>query len=362
MGRRNSRVELDPERAPLITMAFEEYAANKWSLKSLAEHLADIGLATPVRPKLPAKPINKKMLHDILTNPYYKGIVLYNDVEYQGKHEAIINEATWDKVQKILNSHVNGERTRVHVHYLKSTVYCGKCGARLIIHNAKSRTGDRYPYFVCSAKHNKRNDCTQRSLLIDDVADKIAELYQRISFTTEFKDNLKQWVNNQVDNIADDSKSELERYKIQQEKLEREQRKLLQAHYADAIPLDLLKEEQDRIVKSLKKIASVMESYQVEYAETSRNFNYIFELLDDCGFAYGLADDSQRRCFNQALFDKIKVYEDLTIEVDYTEPFEILLEPGLLDLKHEFEKGVEANKNGQSETDAHLYFFYLLLS
>lgn len=31
MGRRNSRVELDPERAPLIVLAFKEYAANKWS-------------------------------------------------------------------------------------------------------------------------------------------------------------------------------------------------------------------------------------------------------------------------------------------------------------------------------------------
>ena len=353
MGRRSSRVELDPERAPLIELAFKEYASNKWSLSSLAEHLADIGLATPTRPKLPSKPVNKKMLHDILTNPYYKGIILYNDIEYQGKHETIVDEATWDKVQVILRSHVVGERTRIHEHYLKSTVYCGKCGARLIIHNAKSRTGNRYPYFVCSAKHNKRNDCMQRSLLIDEVADKIIELYERINFTPEFKNLLQQWVNSQIDNRAAESKGELERFKLQQDKLEREQRKLLQAHYADAIPLHLLKEEQDRIGKSLKKIVSTIESYQVEYAETSKNLNYVFELLDDCGFAYKLADDFQRRYFNQALFDKIRVYEDLTIEVDYTESFETILNPAVFELKREFEENILNSKDGQSVLDAH---------
>ena len=181
-GRRDSRVEIDKERAPLIELAFKEYATGNWSVRSLAEHLADLGLATPTTPKLPSRLIDKKMLHNILNNPYYKGIVTYNSVQYPGNHVAIIDEKTWDKVQEILRSHVNGERLRVHDHYLKSTVYCGKCGARLIIHNAKSRSGNRYPYFVCAAKHGKRSDCNQKAVLIDEVALKIEEFYERHSF------------------------------------------------------------------------------------------------------------------------------------------------------------------------------------
>ncbi|MDR1209324.1 MAG: zinc ribbon domain-containing protein, partial [Clostridiales bacterium] len=142
--------------------------------------------------------------------------------------------------QEILKSHVNGERTRVHEHYLKSTVYCGKCGARLIICNAKSRSGDRYPYFVCSARHNKRNDCDQRSLLIDKVADKIEEFYQRINFTPEFRALAQNWVTERIGKLEDEAQTELGRLKQQKDKLEREQRKLLQAHYAGAIPLRLL--------------------------------------------------------------------------------------------------------------------------
>jgi hypothetical protein len=126
-------------------LAFKEYATGNWTLSSLSAHLADLGLTMPSRRKLPAKPIDKKILHTILINPYYKGIVTYNGVQYPSKHEPVIDEKTWDKVQEILHSHLNGERTRIHEHYLKSTVYCGKCGARLIIHKAKSRSGNKYP-------------------------------------------------------------------------------------------------------------------------------------------------------------------------------------------------------------------------
>ena len=319
-----------------------------------------MGLATPVTPKLPSKPINKKMLHDIFNNPYYKGIILYNGAEYQGKHETIVSEALWDKVQEIMRSHVNGERTRIHQHYLKSTVYCGKCGARMIIHNAKSRSGDRYPYFVCSAKHNKRNDCIQRSLLIDEIADKIVEFYDQINFTPEFRALVQDWVNGQIEKLADESKAELDRLKMQKDKLEREQRKLLQAHYADAVPLDLLKEEQERIGRALKNINSTMEAYQAEYVDIAKNFNDVFELLDDCGRAYKKADDFQKRCFNQAIFEKIRVNEDLTIEVEYAEPFDTILDPRVFVLKSEFEKQIRGKCDGQPTEVARLSFSKLI--
>ena len=352
MGRRNSRVELDAERAPLVALAFKEYATGRWSLNSLSEHLSDLGLATSATPKLPAKPMGKRMLHVILNNPYYKGVVTYNGAQYPGKHEPIVDESLWDKVQEILRSHVNGERERIHSHYLKSTVYCGSCGARLVIHNAKSRSGDRYPYFVCSARHNKRNDCRQRSLLIDEVAAKIEELYERISFTPEFRVLIEQWITTQIDNLSEESKDELERLRLQKDKLEREQRKLLQAHYADAVPLDLLKEEQTRIGNALKNITNQMSAHQEEYTEATNLLRAAFELLTDCGKAYKLADDFARRCFNQALFEKIMVFDDLTISAEYAEPFDEILVPSVFSLKSEVEKCTKAKSDGQSDSDA----------
>ena len=127
--------------------------------------------------------------------------------------------------------------------------------------------------------------------------------------------------------------SELERLKAQKDKLEREQKKLLQAHYADAIPLHLLKEEQERISKSLNKIVGQMAAYTDEYSQTIVNLDDALTLLEDCGKAYRLASDSERRCFNQALFKKLLVTDDLTVDAEYAEPFDALLNPEIFKKK-----------------------------
>lgn len=44
-----------------------------------------------------------------------------------------------------LESHRTGEKQREHPHYLKSTLFCGNCGSRLIITKAKNRYGAIYP-------------------------------------------------------------------------------------------------------------------------------------------------------------------------------------------------------------------------
>jgi hypothetical protein len=115
----------------------------------------------------------------------------------------------------------------------------------------------------------------------------------------------------------------------------------------------LLKGEQERIGKSLKSITGTLDTYQAEYTEIAKNFNSVFELLDDCGKAYRLANDFERRCFNQALFEKIRVYENLAIEIDYAEPFDKLLNPAVFELKREFEKISRGKSNGQPKPAAH---------
>lgn len=61
------------------------------------------------------------------------------------------------------------DATQVHEHYLKGTVFCGQCGSRLLVCHARSGRGRIYPYFVCSARHAGRGDCTRQAMLIERV-------------------------------------------------------------------------------------------------------------------------------------------------------------------------------------------------
>ncbi len=68
-GREVRTVEVDAERAPLITWAFEQYAKGETSVTSLLRDLTARGLATVATPKRPSKPLGKNTLSKLLTNP-----------------------------------------------------------------------------------------------------------------------------------------------------------------------------------------------------------------------------------------------------------------------------------------------------
>lgn len=114
---------------------------------------------------------------------------------------------------------------------------------------------------------------------------------------------------------------------MEKDKLERKQRKLLQAHYEDAIPLSLLKEEQREISKTLTNINERMKAYNIELDDAKENLRYVFELLDDCGKVYKFADDQEKRLLNQALFKKILVYDDLSLSAEFNTPFDTVISP-----------------------------------
>lgn len=147
-GREERTVITDPERAPLITLAFEEYATGNWTVADLADHLAACGLNTRSTPKISSQPVTLKTLHKVLVNPYYKGVVKYKGVEYPGSHEALVDTETWDKVQAILASRINGTRNLKHPHFLKGSIFCAYCGERMMVSNEKKK-GWHYISIFC---------------------------------------------------------------------------------------------------------------------------------------------------------------------------------------------------------------------
>lgn len=325
LGREESTVIIDEERAPLIKMAFEYFATGDWIVNDLAEHLARLGLTTLATPRIPSKPMCKKVLTAILHSPYYKGLVYFQGVLYKGKHTPIVDEKTWQKVQDVLASHVNGERTRKHPHFLKSTVYCGHCGSRMIIQQVRNHSGNLYPYFTCAGRQGKRTGCHMKAVLIDEVEYQIEKLYEKMSMSHQFREIFETQLSKQIEEVTESFKAELTKLNLLKEKLERKSKKLLEAHYADAIPLELLKSEQDKISKELLDINDQIEARNSNYGILTDDLKQALDMIEDCGTIYKDAPDKIKRAFNQAIFEKINVYDD-HISPEFNEPFDILLD------------------------------------
>ena len=305
-GREVRTVALDEERAPLVRLAFTEYATGNWTVRQLAEHLNNRGLTIPPTPRRPAKPITATRLHEILRHPYYKGIVTFQGVEYAGKHEPLVDSQTWQTVQTILASRRYGERQRIHNHFLKSTVVCGQCGARLSVQNAKNSKGTIYPYFVC-ARRCRLHDCAFTAVLIDVVEERIVELYRAIELSAADRTQIEHYLHDELAQIEGDKAKAVRSLTTRRTNIEDRRRRLLHAHYEGAVPLDLLKEEQAKLSTELSQIERQLAAYQADAAEVRQHLTQALDLLEDCHRLYTAAPAHLKKLLNQVFFDRVLV-------------------------------------------------------
>lgn len=92
-------IEVDEERAPLVSKAFELYATGNYSYEILAKKLADLGLTTDTQHP---KPMYKNYLDtQILNNPFYYGEMRYKGKLYKHGYECLIPKWLYDKCQQV---------------------------------------------------------------------------------------------------------------------------------------------------------------------------------------------------------------------------------------------------------------------
>ncbi len=104
-----------------------------------------------------------------------------------------------------------------------------------------------------------------------------------------------------------------------------ERKKLLDAHYADAIPLDLLKSEQTRIATEVAAIEGRLVAVEGDFKTAETNMHRALTRVGDCEAAYREASGAMRRQFNLAFFKRLLIDDDCNVAAELAAPFDVIL-------------------------------------
>ena len=132
------------------------------------------------------KPWDASTVLRTLENDLYIGKVYHKGNVYEGKHDAILDEATWEKAQT-LRSERAVRRTAQAVtttsnYLLTGRVTCGACAGPYVGNSANGKRGT-FRYYSCSNRKNQRggktcsNDNVQADALEAMVIDQIIATY-----------------------------------------------------------------------------------------------------------------------------------------------------------------------------------------
>jgi len=135
---------IDENMAPLVKKMFDLYATNDYSIDRLVEEIKKMGLKSSKGNK-----VHKSRIHSLLTDPFYIGKITWNGVEYEGKHEPLIDKEIFEKVGRILKSKSTPYYTK-HEYLFRSLFKCSDCGGLITWEQHKG-----FIYGHC----NRRSNC-----------------------------------------------------------------------------------------------------------------------------------------------------------------------------------------------------------
>uniref|UniRef100_UPI000685A9D7 recombinase family protein n=1 Tax=Nocardia concava TaxID=257281 RepID=UPI000685A9D7 len=306
-GRQVNTIKIDEERAPLVVQAWELYATGDHGLDDLEAAMADLGLTSPPTSQYPSgRPVSASTLHNMLRDPYYIGYVTWKGQIYPGRHEPLISHDLYERAQDILRHRsANGNRDRVHNHYLKGALLCTRCRdagytSRFVFNQTTSRTGNKYPYFTC--RRSKEGLCDLPSLPVELVEDAIVEHYHTLQLPTAFAAETRKLLEEVVadeHNITRDTHARLNR---QLKDLDKKENRLIDLLTDGSMP-------QAKIRMKLIELKNERQRLQAGLVNTSETLaigvgvlKHALDLITDPYVLYRDASPEVRRLLNETFF------------------------------------------------------------
>ena len=180
------RLVPDPVKAPVVQRIFDLYARKRLGTIAIARQLREEEAPAPAagwgHPAVPW----------IIGNPTYIGKIRWRDRLFDGIHEPLIDELTFQRAQAILRERgedLSRRRGNASDFLLSGVVRCGSCGKAFVGMSARGN-GGRYEYYACSGrqKHGPkacRNDRLPRHKLEHAVFQQLAALYRDSKLVAE---------------------------------------------------------------------------------------------------------------------------------------------------------------------------------
>jgi site-specific DNA recombinase len=331
--RRVRTVIIDPVRGPLIRMAFELYATGEYTLADLTNELYERGLRMPRNAKYPERGISANRLAVVIRDDYYCGWITYEDEKYKGRHEPLISEDLFDRVQDIANSRTQAqELRRIHHHELKGSLFCGSClrrhgeRRRMILQHATNRHGTSYRYFFCAGRYD--HSCELPYAPIGRVEEAVEEHYATLRFTSDFTATMRAELTAMLDEQQATTKLLHAQLTKQLRELDTKETNLIDLAADGTLP-------QDKIRSRLREIARQRERFTARLQDTTQDLGVMAEIIEAClqlledpQALYRRCDDQQRRRLNQALFEALYIDEEpnggVRVSHQLKEPFDTL--------------------------------------
>jgi len=314
----NKELVINDTESKVVKRVFDLYLQKGFGYYSIAKQLNEEGI-----PSKQKKEWSIRSIKLMLTNPAYKGTLVWNRIDRSSQKPvekndeewvvvehalpSIIDEHTWEAVQKKVPGKKMHPRSKTSPHLLGGLLKCGRCSAAMSISWMGPKT-KRKRVYRCSAKKNK-GTCTSKWYNASDVE----------SWFNQGLHQLSQSINQPyIIMIASQVKDE-EKREIQQQihSAKNRYKRKVEAYTAGLIEIKDLQAEKERMERLVEEAKNRESTTSVNTSELEDKVNKkiasVIDAIDNLPVV-------EAKSLVQTLVDKVVLYEEKNIEIVLLNP------------------------------------------
>jgi DNA invertase Pin-like site-specific DNA recombinase len=311
-------IEPDPEVAPLIQIAFEQYSTGDISLKALAEDLYNRCLRTKH-----GRRVSTSTMYKLLHNPLYMGSFVWNGIEYSGKHDSIVTSELWYAVQDVFKHRSNAKQKKTAIEFTyRGLMQCDICGCSITAERKKNK----YTYYHCTWYKGKHDAPSVREEKLDK---QFSELLWNLKINKEVIDWILCILEADTESTRKSLKETLNRLQDARKRLLNRREILYDDRLDGRISIEKFDEKDSQCKKEIERLNSQINNIESNefkdilastksILELSHNAHNLFltapavekrellrNLLSNCTLSNGIINPTLAEPFNRLLFTNI---------------------------------------------------------
>jgi len=253
------------------------WTTKRWTTKDGREHAG--------------RPLGTADVYKILTNVIYTGQVNHKGTIYPGEQAAIVDCATFQRVNERLshNGMTGGKEVRnKYGALLRGLLHCDACGTAMH-HTYTAKGGRRYRYYVCHKAQQRGWDaCPSKSLPAQQIEDSIVEHVRALARKPEVVIETLRAVQEQSAMGATELRAELQAGERELRRLNADLAKV-SGHPGNGVRVDRMADLQERISSLERRMSEVRTELgaldanavtEEEIAEALKTFDPVWKSLN----------------------------------------------------------------------------------
>jgi len=206
-----------------------------------------------------------------------------NKLIFKDAHPAIIDEETWNIVQRLRETRRRPERIGGEPNPLTGVLYCADCGAKMYHKQGNTgRPNQPHHEYVCSRYRHYSRSCTCHYIRVNVIENLILETIRRVSKyardnEADFMKRVRKESELQQEAAVKESRKKLTKSKRRREEVSSLIKKLYESYAADKIPEKHFSElltgydtEQETLDREIEKLQAEIDRYNTDSVRADR--------------------------------------------------------------------------------------------